>query len=120
MCKITYVNEMLQCHRKRERTNVFLDLYLSDVGRGNPFLVQEICGVGEPLQLHLRHTGGPGWRVCSINSYTRYGAASEIFLSSVGLKYFCLRLLQLIYALVYCVTILICSLTQRNGYFVTL
>ena len=59
------------------RTNVTCDLYLSDVASGNPFLVQEICGVGEPLQLHLRHTGGPGWRVCSMNSYTRYGAESE-------------------------------------------
>ena len=60
-----------------DKTNVTPDLYLSDVGRENPFLVQEICGVGEPLQLHLRHTGGPGWRVCSMNSYTRYGAESE-------------------------------------------
>ena len=55
-------------HGERESSNVFPDLYLSDVGRGNPFLVQEICGVGEPLQLHLRQTGGPGWRVCSMNS----------------------------------------------------
>ena len=66
---------MLNCVREREREresiNVFLDLYLSDVGRGNPFLVQEICGVGDPLQLHLRQTGGPGCRVCSMNSYTR-------------------------------------------------
>ena len=60
-----------------DKTNVTCDLYLSDVGRGNPFLVQEICGVGEPMQLHLRQTGGPGCSVCSMNSYTRYGAESE-------------------------------------------
>ena len=29
------------------------------------------------LQLHLRQTGGPGCSVCAMNSYTRYGAASD-------------------------------------------
>ena len=42
--------------------------YLSDGGRLSPFLSQVIWGVGEPRQLHLRQTGGPGCSVCSMNS----------------------------------------------------
>jgi len=31
-------------------------------------------GVGVPLAIHLRVTGGPGWRVWAMNLYWRLGA----------------------------------------------
>ena len=37
--------------------------YLSDRGKGNPFRVHLISGVGLPLALHFKETGGPGCKV---------------------------------------------------------
>ena len=37
--------------------------YLSDLGKGNPFNVHLISGVGLPRALHFRETGGPGCKV---------------------------------------------------------
>ena len=45
----------------------FVFFHLSDFGSGNPFLVHTILGVGDPLAEHLSDTGGPGWRVWSMN-----------------------------------------------------
>lgn len=43
--------------------------YLSFCGRGNPSNVQEKCGVGLPIAIHLSDTEGPGCIVCSMNLY---------------------------------------------------
>lgn len=51
--------------------------YLSFWGRGNPSNDQVKCGVGFPVAIHLRDTGGPGCIVCSINLYTSWGNASK-------------------------------------------
>lgn len=51
--------------------------YLSFCGRGKPSRVQEKCGVGFPVAMHLSDTEGPGWMVCSMNLYRSCGAASE-------------------------------------------
>ena len=37
--------------------------YLSDRGKGNPFRVHLISGVGLPRALHFKETGGPGCKV---------------------------------------------------------
>ena len=44
-------------------TEVMFILYLSDGGIGNPFLVQEISGVGEPLRRGADQRG-VRWAVC--------------------------------------------------------
>ena len=46
---------------------VLTSSYLSDFGSGKPCRVQLTWGVGLPLALHLRETGGPGCRVWSMN-----------------------------------------------------
>lgn len=51
--------------------------YLSFCGRGNPSRVQEKCGVGLPIAMHLSDTEGPGCIVCSMNLYRSWGAASR-------------------------------------------
>lgn len=63
--------------RRRRSREANYSFYLSFCGRGNPSSVQEKCGVGLPIAIHLSDTEGPGCIVCSMNLYRSWGAASR-------------------------------------------